>query len=695
MAFEGLTFRRKEGEKEKETSSFGSAAASEEKFYGEMAQEEDDSDILTEEPEKKRREFEEEDFSPAPKQSQPIEEDDDFSPDPKPAQTQTQPPAEDNFKPHSAIESDMPNNSSDEDEDFSPDMPTIHDEPHAKAPAPLRIGDKLIELGIISQDQLDVALKEQRASGRKKLVGQVLVEMGFVTESALGEVLAESAGTERFDPKGAVLDQDLIRKVPKDLALRQKIVPVGIEGNNIILAMADVYNVLAIDQVRRYFPKTAKMKPIYCNEGDIHDLIEEYYDYETTIDGVLKEIEANLDDKTKLDGEAQGYVNPTVRLVNAFLVDAIRDGASDIHFEPEGTFLRVRYRIDGQLVQIRSLHRDYWQAIAVRIKIMSQINIAEFRIPQDGRISYNVAGRDVDFRVATQPTIHGENIVMRILDKKKALMPFDKLGLTEHNEKLLKKMLLRPEGIIIVTGPTGSGKTTTLYSVLEYINNVNVNIMTLEDPVEYQLSLIRQANVREGSGMGFADGIKSIMRQDPDIVFIGEVRDETTANMAVRAAMTGHKVFSTLHTNDAMGIIPRLMDIGVSPEMLSGSLICGLAQRLARRLCKHCKEKYTATEEDCKILGLDAANPPEVYKHVGCDECGNKGYKGRVALHEIMPVDKEMDELIAKNSTRREMLTYLEANGYKSMADDASYKVLQGITDVAEMMRSVDVTDRL
>jgi general secretion pathway protein E/type IV pilus assembly protein PilB len=560
---------------------------------------------------------------------------------------------------------------------------------------PMRIGDKLVALGLISKDQLDTALREQKSGNNKKLVGAILVGMGFITESALGEVLAESAGTEKFDPKQAVLDPDLIRTIPKEVALRQKVVPVGLEANKVILAMADVYNVIATDQVRRYFPKSVKIKPIFCSEGDILDLIEKYYDYETSVDGIIREIETGIADKTKLDGQEDNYQNPTVRLVNAFLVDAIHRGASDIHFEPEGTFLRLRYRIDGQLVQVLTLHKDYWMAIAVRVKIMSGMNIAETRMPQDGRINYNVAGRDVDFRVATQPTISGENIVLRLLDKKKALMPFDKLGFSEHNAKLLKRLLKRPEGIIIVTGPTGSGKTTTLYSVLEYINSIEVNIMTLEDPVEYQLSLIRQSNVKEGAGMGFAGGMKSLMRQDPDIIFIGEIRDEVTANMAVKAAMTGHKVFSTLHTNDALGIIPRLFDIGVSPETLSGAMICGIAQRLARRLCKHCKEAYTATPEDCRILGVDIANPPTIYKAVGCPECGNKGYKGRIALHEIMPIDKEMDELIATHSTRKQMNEYLSSNGYVQMLDDGAAKCLEGHIDVKEIMRSVDVTERI
>jgi len=560
---------------------------------------------------------------------------------------------------------------------------------------PIRIGEKLIQLGLISQDQLEVALKEQKTSSQKRLIGNILVNMGFITESALGEVLAESAGMERFDPKKAVLDATIIRQIPKDVAIRQKVVAVGQQANSILLAMTDVYNVIAIDQVKRFFPKSTKIKPVFTNESDILELIEKYYDYETTVDGIVREIETGIADKTKLDGQQEGYVNPTVRLVNAILIDAIRADCSDIHFEPEGTFLRLRTRIDGQMVQIRSFHKDYWPAIAVRLKIMSGMNIAETRMPQDGRITYNVAGREVDFRVASQPTIHGENIVMRLLDKKKALLPISYLGFSEHNEKLLKKLLKRPEGIIIVTGPTGSGKTTTLYSILEFINNIGINIMTLEDPVEYQLSLIRQSHVREGSGMSFTDGIKSIMRQDPDVIFIGEVRDQQTAQMAVRAAMTGHKVFSTLHTNDALGVIPRMVDIGIQPHMLAGALICSIAQRLSRKLCSHCKQAYPANEEDCKILNLDAANPPTIYKAIGCDKCSNTGYKGRISVNEILPIDKGMDELISTHATRNKMMDYAIEKGFVPIIQDASAKVLAGVLDIPEMIRTVDVTERL
>lgn len=557
---------------------------------------------------------------------------------------------------------------------------------------PMRIGEKLIALGLIASDQLEIALREQQKS--KKMLGNILVSMNFITESALGEVLAESSGTERFDAKTAMIDPALVALVPREVALRNKVIPVQQEGGNIKVAMVDVFNVLAIDQVRRHLDKTAKIVPVYTTETELIELIERYYNYDLSIEGILREIETGIRDKTQLDGREEGYVNPTVRLVDALLIDAIKQGCSDIHFEPEGTFLRLRYRIDGSLQQIRSFHRDYWPAMLVRIKIMSGMNIAETRNSQDGRINMVALGREVDFRVATQPTVHGENVVLRILDKSKSLVPIENLGFSEHNLQLLKRCLKRPEGIIVVTGPTGSGKTTTLYSVLSYINSIDVNIMTLEDPVEYQLPLIRQTQVREGT-IDFLSGIKSLMRQDPDIIFVGEVRDEETAIMAVRAALTGHQVFTTLHTNDALGTIPRLNDIGVPAHLLAGSLICTMAQRLARRLCNHCKTPRQASQEECSLLRLDPHNPPTVYDAVGCEECRYKGYKGRMGVHEILRIDQGIDELIATKATRAHLMEYALENGFVPMVQDGISKVLAGYIDIAELINTVDLTDRL
>ncbi len=564
----------------------------------------------------------------------------------------------------------------------------------AEAPKPpMKLGDKLIGLGVISKDQLQVALQEQSHS--KKLLGAILVDFGFITESTLGQVLADSAGTQKFDPKSAFLDIALVRQVPKDLALRHKLIPVTQTADSVQVAMADIYNVLAIDQIKRCFPRNMRIVPVYCAESDVLEMIDQYYEYEMSLDGILKEIESGGKEKAQKLEVQEGYVNPTVRFVNALLVDAIRSGASDVHIEPEGYFVRVRYRLDGQLTQIKSFHRDYWAAILVRIKIMSGMNIAESRNPQDGRISSNALGREVDFRVSTLPTVHGENVVLRLLDKRKALVPLDKLGFSEHNDTLLKKLIKRPEGIIVVTGPTGSGKTTTLYSILSYINSMDINIMTLEDPVEYQLPLIRQTQVREGSGVDFASGIKALLRQDPDVIFVGEVRDEETAIMAVRSALTGHQVYSTLHTNDALGAIPRLVDIGVPRHLLVGTLICSIAQRLARKLCPHCRKMRKSTPEECKLLGVNAVNPPYIYDAGACPKCNFRGYKGRVAILEILPIDKGMDELIYTNASRNTMMDYALKNGFVSMGMDGINKVLAGDIDLPELIGTIDFTDKL
>lgn len=558
------------------------------------------------------------------------------------------------------------------------------------------LGERLIRKGVISRDQLDIALKIQRDHEGKGMLGAVLVDLGFITESTLGEVLAESSGVEQFDPKTSIIDPELIKKVPKDVAVQFKAVPILREGDQILVAMVDIYNVLAIDRIQRYFPKSLKMVPIHCTELDLAELINNYYDYELSIGGILREIESGeVDELVKNAATDEGYTNPTVRLVDAVLMDAVRSGASDIHLEPEGSFVRLRYRVDGKLIQVRSFHKDYWNAILVRTKIMSDMSITETRIPQDGRISCTVMGRKIDFRVATQPTIYGENVVLRILDKAKALLPMEKLGYSDVNIKNLTTALKRPEGVIIVTGPTGSGKTTTLYSVLNSINKPDVNIMTLEDPVEYQLPMIRQSNIRAAAGMDFASGVKSLLRQDPDIIFIGEVRDKDTAIMALRAAMTGHQVFTSLHTNDALGAIPRLVDVGVEPQMLAGSIIAAVAQRLARRLCPKCKTKRRATPEECRIMDVDQKAPPEIYAPAGCEHCGHRGYRGRVAISEVLLVDDVLDELIAKNATKSEMLRHLKQKGFVPMADDGVEKVLAGLLDVDELVRTIDMTERM
>ncbi len=555
------------------------------------------------------------------------------------------------------------------------------------------IGLRLLEKKVISEDQLQIALKEQTRSRGQKNIGSILVEMGFVSEGALGEILNESTGIKKFDIKSAIIDARLVKKVPKEFALHNRLIPVSYTKDSVTIGMADVFDIVAIDQVRRCFPPNFKISPVYIADVDIIQAIDQYYGYEMSIEGILKEIEGGaVIDENQLKGD---YKSPMVRLVDALLTDAVRRGASDLHFEPENSFLRIRYRIDGKMVQIRSIHKDYWSAIAVRMKILSGMNIAESRKPQDGRINSEILGRKIDFRVSTQPTIHGENIVMRILDEKQSILSLDKLGFSEQSINILKKMVQRPEGVIILTGPTGSGKTTTLYTVLNYINSIDKNIMTLEDPVEYHIPLIRQSNIKTDAGMDFASGIKALLRQDPDVILVGEIRDKETAITAIQAAMTGHQVYSSLHTNDALGAIPRLMNMGVPNYLMAGSLICVVAQRLARKLCTYCRKEQPITDIEKKLIGPKYAKVDKLFKAVGCEKCGEAGYKGRVVICELLPFDRDLDELVVRGASKKEMLEYVLKAGFIPMIEDGIQKVVAGITDLKELMRVVDMTERM
>jgi general secretion pathway protein E/type IV pilus assembly protein PilB len=379
--------------------------------------------------------------------------------------------------------------------------------------------------------------------------------------------------------------------------------------------------------------------------------------------------------------------------MDAILSDATLQGASDIHFEPEMQFLRIRYRVDGVLRQVRALHMRFWSAMAVRLKVMSHMNIAETRAPQDGRISLTISGRPVDFRSAVQPTIHGENFVLRILDRKNGIVPITGLGLSEDQFILLQLMLSRPEGILLVTGPTGSGKTTTLYSILGHLNREGVNIMTLEDPVEYPMPVIRQTSLSDSVKMGFAEGISSMMRQDPDIILVGEVRDKETADMAFRAAMTGHQVFSTLHTNSAIRSIPRLIDLGIPPDVLAGNVIGIIAQRLVRTLCDVCKKLREPSPVESRMLKFAPGETGFIYAAVGCPACASQGYKGRMTIMELLKFDDDLDELVTQRASLKTMNDHLRKRSFVSMAEDGMRKVRDGFTTVEEVGRVVDLTE--
>jgi general secretion pathway protein E/type IV pilus assembly protein PilB len=561
----------------------------------------------------------------------------------------------------------------------------------------LRLGELLVQQGLITQDQLRIALTEQ--TSRKNIpLGRLLVRLGFVTESVIRDIMARTIGQESIDLNQVLVDAEALGLVPQEFARRQRLLPIAFnaEKGELIVAITEVFNLAALDQLRAMLGTNVQIKTVLAGQAQLDEFIDQFYGFELSVDGILREIETGEVDYQSLQQDSSDeYTQPIVRLVGALLVDAVKRGASDVHFEPEYAFLRVRYRIDGVLEQVRSLHKNYWAGIAVRLKVISGMNIAEARAPQDGRISLNLNGRPVDFRVSTQPTIWGENIVLRVLDREKSIISLEHMRLPQDVMAKLNLMLARPEGILIITGPTGSGKTTTLYSMLAKLNVESVNIMTLEDPVEYPVAMMRQTSVNEAARVDFGTGIRSIMRQDPDIILVGEVRDQDTAEMAFRAAMTGHQVFTTLHTNSALGAFPRLLDIGIAPDIMAGNIIGIMAQRLVRTLCTNCKEAYAPNAEERLLLG--GADDPELklYRPLGCTACNNRGYRGRVAVLEILHMDADMDELVARRASPRELREAAFTKGFRTLADEGLQRVLEGVTSLSEVARAIDLTSRV
>src|SRR5450830_1462050 len=532
--------------------------------------------------------------------------------------------------------------------------------------AKLPLGKLLIQKGVISEDQLRIVLIEQKRSGEP--LGKLLISLGFVTEATVREALSENLKQQSADLSNLVVDAIALKLIPKDVAKRYRVFPIVYERqtDNLILAMADTSNIVALDQISAMLVKGITISTLLVNESDITRAIDQYYGFELSIDGILHEIETGEVNYQSMASPSDEYSQPMVRLIDALLADAVQNGASDIHFEPEQSFLRIRYRIDGILRQIRSLHKSYWPAMAVRLKVISNMNIAEARAPQDGRITIKFSGRQIDFRASAQPTVHGENFVLRVLDRQTGIVPLDALGLAETELTVLKLMIARPDGVILVTGPTGSGKTTTLYSIINHINTESVNIMTLEDPVEYPMNMVRQTSVNE------------------------------TAKMAFAAAMTGHQVYSTLHTNSAIGSLSRLLDIGILPDIMAGNIIGIVAQRLVRKLCPHCKETQLADSVERRLLGLHPDDEAvHICRAVGCERCAHQGYKGRLAIMELLKMTPELDEMTARRASTRELKNAARAAGFQDLVDDGLRRVREGVTTLDEVARVVDLTDRL
>lgn len=554
-----------------------------------------------------------------------------------------------------------------------------------------RIGERLVAQGVITEDQLNVALQEKKVSG--KLLGEVLVDLGFITEAALTAFLAESSGFDIFDPKHTLIDGDALALMDKATAQKYQVLAVSVNREEAVIAMADPYDIMAMDALRRMVPKGVNIKVQVATPSVLSEAIDAAYGYASSISAIMKELEEGKSQDITTLKENETFSHPIVRLVNALVFDAVKLGVSDLHFEPEENFVRLRYRLDGVLYTAQILHKQHWNSMSQRIKIMCNMNIADKLAPQDGRFGLSVGGREADFRVSSLPTVHGENIVMRVLDQSQNIIPLAKLGFSPHNLEIIHAAQKRPEGVIIVTGPTGSGKSTSLYSMIAEINNVEVNIQTLEDPVEYSLPMIRQTAIREGI-LDFADGIRALLRQDPDIIFIGEIRDGVTAEMALKAAMTGHQVYTTLHTNDSFGAIPRLLDLGLKPGMIAGAIIAVFAQRLVRKVCQECRVAHTADEAECKIMKVDPAKPPTIYKakQGGCQACKGQGYKGRISIAEILAMDEDLDAVIANNGSKADLKAAAMKKGFKNMKDDGIFKVLEGITTLESLSTAVDLS---
>jgi len=562
-----------------------------------------------------------------------------------------------------------------------------------------RLGDFLIEQGLLTQEQLDDGLKGARRDGQT--LQQNLLKLGFVTEEDIAVALAEQLGYPLLRIDNYNIPPEVVEYVPESLARQHHLIPISQTGNTLTIAMSDPLNIMSIDDIRMW--SGHEIEIIVALRSEISRAIDKYYggqnvDTQEVFDDLISEQEGEdlalvetedeMDDIANLRNEAEEA--PVIRLVNLVLAEALNAGASDIHIEPYEKSVRIRNRIDGILQEGKSPPKKVQSALASRMKIMADLDIAEHRVPQDGRFRIKFKGREIDFRMSTLPTQYGEKIVLRILDKSNLTLDLEGMGFEEQPLKAFTEALKEPHGMVLVTGPTGSGKTTTLYSALQALNTIESNLVTVEDPVEYDLVGINQVQTHAEIGLTFAAGLRSILRQDPDIVMVGEIRDEETADIAVKAALTGHLVLSTLHTNNAAGVPPRLIDMGVEPFLVSSSLLLASAQRLLRRLCKHCKEPAKIDQE---TLDRAASKAPEgiekttFYRGRGCKKCNKRGYKGRLAVIETMVNNDEIRQLIMERSSGGTIKSAAIDAGMRTLRQNALAKAIKGLTSLEEVLR--------
>lgn len=553
-----------------------------------------------------------------------------------------------------------------------------------------QLGDILVEGGLITPEQLDSAIELHHSQGRS--LGRVLVDQGVLSETQLVAALAQQIGLRFVDLSDYPADGSALARIPGSVCRQHMAVPIGFEDGRMVVAMADPANVFAADDIRTI--SGYEVLPVVATRQDVAAAIDRYYRADTDLDDLTTALEGS-DDHAEDDLAGLKEVveeAPIVKFVNLLITQAIQDRASDIHLEPTEQDLRVRFRIDGVLHEVMRSPKSIQSGVISRLKIMADINIAERRIPQDGRLSVSAHGKKVDLRVATLPTVWGEKVVMRILDNSTARLDLADLGFSRSNYDRYAQSFTKPYGMILVTGPTGSGKSTTLYATLNILNKPEVNIITVEDPVEYRLPGIAQVQTNVKAGLTFAASLRSILRSDPDIVLIGEIRDHETAQIATEAALTGHLVLSTLHTNDAPSAITRLTEMGIEPFLVGSAVDAVLAQRLARRLCAKCKEAYTPTEEALVAARVEwdlSAGMPTLYRPVGCPSCSGTGYKGRLALHEVMVVTEEIERLAVEHAPATEINKAALASGMITLRNDGLDKARQGVTSIDEILRVV------
>jgi type IV pilus assembly protein PilB len=555
-----------------------------------------------------------------------------------------------------------------------------------------KLGEILVEKGLISRDQLEQALFEQ--SRTDQLLGRILIDLGLVKESDLMAALAAQVGFRFVDLSDSSIDPSAAALVPEPVARRYHALPVGYEDSKLVVAMADPSNLFALDDIRTI--TGMDVLPVVATAGDIELAIRKYARMDQSVEQMASEASLALDDTEAIDQELSALAaveeGPIVKMVNLLITQAIADRASDIHIEPTDRDVRIRYRVDGVLHEVMRSPKNIQAGLVSRLKVMGDINIAERRVPQDGRVSLTVTGKNIDLRMATLPTVYGEKMVIRILDKSSVLLKLEELGFLESAFKNFQTAFSKPYGTILVTGPTGSGKSTTLYATLNILNKVDRNIITVEDPVEYRLPGVNQMQINSRAGLTFASALRSILRADPDIILIGEIRDRETSLIAIEAALTGHLVLSTLHTNDAPSSLTRLVEMGVETYLVASAIDCVVAQRLARKLCTRCRQAYRPDGVDLEEAGyLEFARDEikELFRPVGCSSCAKTGYRGRLGLYEVMPISEEIERLTVERASSEEVRRSARRDGMITLREDGLEKARLGVTSIEEVLRVV------